>query len=59
MAIFLKAGWASTEAGYLLLERYTGPSVNGYRLLRRAGRGETLEAAMLPTLTVPVDVALG
>ncbi len=40
-------------------ERHTEPSENGYRLLRRAGRGETLESVVLPTLTLPVDAALG
>jgi Uma2 family endonuclease len=41
------------------IERHTEPSENGYRLLRRAGRGETLESVVLPTLTLPVDAALG
>lgn len=35
-----------------LIERHTEPSENGYRLLRRAGRGETLESVVLPTLTL-------
>lgn len=42
-----------------LIERHTEPSENGYRLVRRAGRGETLESVVLPTLTLPVDAALG
>jgi hypothetical protein len=59
MAIFLKPGGLAWRPGVYFSRRYTEPSENGYSLLRRAGRGETLEAAMLPTLTVPVDVALG
>lgn len=42
-----------------IIERYTEPSENGYRLVRRAGRGEALESAVLPALVVPVDLALG
>ena len=42
-----------------IIERHTEPSENGYRLVRRAGRGETLESAALPALTLPVDAALG
>jgi Uma2 family endonuclease len=42
-----------------IIERYTEPSEEGYRLARRAGRGETLESAVLPALTLPVDAALG
>ncbi len=42
-----------------VIERYTEPYENGYRLLRRAGRGETLESVVLPALTLPVDAALG
>jgi Uma2 family endonuclease len=41
------------------IERHTEPSENGYRLLRRAARGETLESVVLPTLTLSVDAALG
>lgn len=41
-----------------VVERHTEPSENGYRLVRRAGRGETLESAVLPALTLPVDIAL-
>jgi hypothetical protein len=40
-------------------EHHTEPSEKGYRLVRRAGRGETLESVVLPTLTLPVDAALG
>lgn len=42
-----------------VIERHTEPSENGYRLVRRAGRGETLESVVLPTLTLPVEAALG
>jgi Uma2 family endonuclease len=42
-----------------IIERHTEPSEAGYRLLRRAGRGESLESAVLPVLVIPVDAALG
>jgi len=42
-----------------VIERYTEPSEDEYRLVRRAGKGETLESAVLPALVVPVDTALG
>jgi Uma2 family endonuclease len=42
-----------------IFERHTEPSEEGYRLVRRAGRGESLESAVLPALTLPVDVVLG
>jgi Uma2 family endonuclease len=42
-----------------VIERHTEPSEDGYRLLRRAGRGEMLESVVLPTITIPVDAALG
>jgi Uma2 family endonuclease len=42
-----------------IVERYTEPSGDGYRLLRRAGGEEMLESAVLPALVVPVDIALG
>jgi Uma2 family endonuclease len=40
------------------IERHTEPSQNGYRLVRRAMPGETLESAALPGLAAPVDVVL-
>ena len=40
------------------IERHTEPSENGYRLVRRAGRGEKLESVALPALTLPVEAAL-
>jgi Uma2 family endonuclease len=40
------------------IERHTEPSENGYRLVRRAMPGETLESAALPGLAAPVDVVL-
>jgi Uma2 family endonuclease len=42
-----------------IIERHTEPSENGYRLVRRAGRGETLESAVLPAHIFPVDAVLG
>ena len=41
-----------------VIERHTEPSENGYRLVRRAGRGESLESVVLPALTLPVDAAI-
>ncbi len=41
------------------IERHTQPSEHGYHLVRRAGRGETLESAVLPAFIVPVHIALG
>ena len=40
------------------IERYTEPSENGYRLVRRAMPGEMLKSAALPGLSVTVDVVL-
>jgi Uma2 family endonuclease len=40
------------------VERHTEPSESGYRLVRRAGRGETLASEALPTLVLPVDAVL-
>ena len=40
------------------IERHTEPSENGYRLVRRAMPGETLESAALPGLAAPVDTVL-
>jgi Uma2 family endonuclease len=42
-----------------IIERYTERSEEGYRLVRRIGRRETLESAVLPALRLPVDAALG
>ena len=42
-----------------IIEHHTEPSENGYRLVRRAGRGDTLESAALPAFTIPVDAVLG
>ncbi len=41
-----------------VIERHTEPSESGYRLVRRVGRGETLESVVLPALALPVDAAL-
>ena len=41
-----------------VIERHTEPSENGYRLLRRAGRGETLGSAASSGLAVEVDAVL-
>jgi Uma2 family endonuclease len=40
------------------IERHTEPSENGFRLVRRAMPGETLESAALPGLAAPVDAML-
>jgi Uma2 family endonuclease len=42
-----------------VIERHTEPAPDGYRLVRRAGRGDTLASEILPDLVVPVDAALG
>jgi Uma2 family endonuclease len=42
-----------------VVERYTEPSEEGYRLVRRAGRDGTLESAVLPALTLQVGTVLG
>ncbi len=42
-----------------IIERHTEPSEDGYHLVRRAGRRESLESAVLPALAIPVDAAFG
>ncbi len=42
-----------------VIERHTEPSENGYRLVRRAGRGEKLESVALSTLNLSVNAVLG
>ena len=42
-----------------VIERHTEPSESGLGLVRRVGRGETLESVALPALALPVDAALG
>jgi Uma2 family endonuclease len=42
-----------------LLERHTEPQDGNYRRIITAGRGATIASAVLPTLEIPVDVALG
>ena len=41
------------------IERHTEPKGEGYRLVRRAWRGETLESVTLGALVLPVDAVLG
>jgi Uma2 family endonuclease len=41
------------------IERHTEPAEEGYRLVRRARRGETLESKALPALALTVDAVLG
>ncbi len=41
------------------VERYTGPSANGYRRVDHARRGQTLASTALPGLTPGVDEVLG
>lgn len=41
------------------IERHTEPSSDGYGLVRRTRRGETLRSEALPNLAVPVDTVLG
>lgn len=40
------------------VERHTEPAYEGYRLVRRARRGETLRSEVLPDLVLPVDAML-
>lgn len=42
-----------------VVDRYTEPSEEGYRLVRRAGRNETLESAVLPALALAMGAVLG
>ena len=42
-----------------IIERHTELSESGYRLVRRAGREDTLESVALPALAIPVGAALG
>lgn len=41
------------------IERHTEAAEDGYRLVRRARRGEMLESIALPALGIPVDAVLG
>jgi Uma2 family endonuclease len=41
------------------VERHTEPTGDGYRLIRRAPRGEMLESISLSALTLTVDTVLG
>lgn len=41
------------------VERHTEPTGDGYRLVRRARRGEMLESVALPALALAVDAVLG
>jgi Uma2 family endonuclease len=62
LPLYARSGIAEVwlvDLNAFVIERHTEPSENGYRLVRRAGRGETLESVVLPTLTLPVDAALG
>jgi Uma2 family endonuclease len=62
LPLYARAGIAEVwlvDLNAYVIERHTEPSEKGYRLLRRAGRGEILESVVLPTLTLPVDAALG
>lgn len=45
------------EAG--IIERHTEPASEGYRLVRRAGRGETFASEVLPEVAIPVGAVLG
>lgn len=41
------------------LERHSEPGPDGYRLVARAGRGESLTSTVLPGVTLAVDTLLG
>jgi len=42
-----------------VIERYAGPSGDGYRRVEQARRGEKIESEALPRLTLRVDPVLG
>lgn len=42
-----------------VIERHTEPSGDGYRLVRRAGRGESLVSEVIPEIRISVDGILG
>jgi Uma2 family endonuclease len=42
-----------------LVERHTEPRDGQYQRVVRAGRGETLTSTVLPSVKLPVDIALG
>ncbi len=61
LPLYARAGIAEVwlvDLNANVIERHTEPSENGYRLVRRAGRGESLESVVLPALTLPVDAAI-
>jgi Uma2 family endonuclease len=62
LSLYARAGiqevWIVDLAGEVI-ERHTDPSGDGYRGLKRARRGETLESVTLPTLSLSVDDVLG
>jgi Uma2 family endonuclease len=61
LPLYARAGIAEVWLADLnadVIERHTEPSETGYRLLRRAGGGETLESIALPGLAAPVDDVL-
>ncbi|MCA1718853.1 MAG: hypothetical protein LC781_19185 [Actinobacteria bacterium] len=41
------------------IERYNGPSGNGYRRTERARSGERLASEALPSVVLPVDAVVG
>ena len=62
LPLYARAGIAEVwlvDLNANVIERHTEPSENGYRLVRRAGRGEMLESVVLPALTLSVNAALG
>ncbi len=50
--------WLFDLAG-VAIERHSEPSADGYRLIARAGRGESLTSTVLPGVTFSVDAILG
>jgi Uma2 family endonuclease len=62
LPLYARAGIAEVwlvDLSEEVVERHTEPSGGGYRLVRRAGREETLESAALPGLVLSVDAVLG
>jgi Uma2 family endonuclease len=62
LPLYARAGipevWIVDLAG-AVIERHTEPIEDGYRLIRRAPKGETLRSKALPALALPVDTVLG
>lgn len=62
LPVYARAGIAETFLVDLIhdcIERHTEPSADGYRLIRRAGRGEIIKSTTIPGIALNVDEVLG